>query len=77
MTVSPELERTVRQLDNDVAAIYTMIAELAGSQRRQGMRLEEIATTQAEHGAVLAEHGAVLAEHGGKLDEILGILRAR
>ncbi len=70
MTVSPELERTVRQPDNDVAAIYTTIAELAGTQRRQGARLEEIATTQAEH-------SAVLAEHGGKLDVVLEILRAR
>lgn len=32
--------------------------------------MEEIATTQAEH-------GAVLEEHGGKLDAILEILRAR
>lgn len=77
MTVSPELDRKVRQLDNDVAAIYTMIAELAGTQRRHGTRLEEIATTQAEHSATLAEHSATLAEHSGKLDAILEILRAR
>jgi hypothetical protein len=63
MTVSPGLERKGRQLDNDVAAIDTMIAELAGTQRRHGTRLEEISATQAEHGT--------------KLDAILEILRAR
>ncbi len=70
MTVSPELERKVRQLDNDVAATGTMIAELAGTQRRHGIRLEEIAATQTEHSGPPAEHGV-------KLDAILEILRAR
>lgn len=49
MTVSPELEREVRQLDNDVAATDTIIAELASTQRHHGIRLEEIAATQTEH----------------------------
>jgi len=70
MTVSPELERKVRQLDNDVAAIYTMIAELAGTQRRHGTQLEEISAMQTEHSGSLAQHGV-------KLDAILEILRAR
>lgn len=77
MTVTPELERKVRQLDNDVAAIYTMISELAGTQRRHGNRLDEIAATQGAHSATLAEHSATLAEHSTKLDAILEILRAR
>ena len=70
MTVSPELERKVCQLDNDVAATDTMIAELAGTQRRHGSQLEEVSATQTEHSGSLAEHGA-------KLDAIPEILRAR
>jgi len=70
MTVSPELERKVCQLDNDVAATDTMIAELAGTQRRHGSQLEEVSATQTEHSGSLAEHGV-------KLDAILEILRAR
>jgi len=70
LTVSPELERKVRQLDNEVAATDTMIAELAGTQRRHGTQLEEISAMQTEHSGSLAQHGV-------KLDAILEILRAR
>jgi len=53
-----------------VAATDTMIAELAGTQRRHGSQLEEVSATQTEHSGSLAEHGV-------KLDAILEILRAR
>jgi hypothetical protein len=61
MATPAEIERKVRQLDNDVQAIYEMLATIEATQKRQGNRLTEIATAQAEHGA--------------KLDAILALLR--
>ncbi|WP_256335191.1 hypothetical protein [Lentzea albidocapillata] len=56
-----EIERKVRQLDNDVQSIYELLATIDATQKRQGNRLNEIAATQAEH--------------GDKLDAILELLR--
>ncbi|WP_156893658.1 hypothetical protein [Actinokineospora enzanensis] len=61
MTSPAELERKVRQLDNDVQSIYEMLATIEATQRRQGNRLSEIVSAQAEQGV--------------KLDEILQLLR--
>ncbi len=58
-----ELERKVRQLDNDFRSIYEMLATIEATQKRQGNRLAEIADAQAEHGA--------------KLDAILELLRGQ
>jgi chromosome segregation ATPase len=66
----PDLGRKVRQLDNDVQAIYEMIAGIAGTQTRQGNRLEEIAAEQAVHRGKLEEITAELGVHRGKLEEI-------
>ena len=63
MTSPAELERKVRQLDNDVQSIYEMLATIEATQKRQGNRLAEIADAQAEHGA--------------KLDAILELLRGK
>ncbi|MGH3906581.1 MAG: hypothetical protein ACRDTE_20730 [Pseudonocardiaceae bacterium] len=60
---SPELQRKVRQHDNDLAAIYEILTE-------HGDDLTEIKLTLADHGAKLADHGAKLAEVGSKLDEL-------
>ena len=68
------LERKVRQLDNDVQAIYEMIATVEATQRRHGNRLEEITATQSEHGRILTEHSAVLAEHSAVLAEHSAVL---
>jgi predicted nuclease with TOPRIM domain len=44
MTMNPvEVERKVRQLDNEVQAIYEMLAGIEGTQRRHSNRFEEIA----------------------------------
>jgi len=41
MTMTPgELERKVRQLDNDVQAIYAMLAGISAQQSRMGNRLD-------------------------------------
>lgn len=63
MTSPAELERKVRQLDNDVQSIYEMLATIEATQKRQGNRLAEIVDAQAEHGA--------------KLDAILELLRGK
>jgi hypothetical protein len=58
---TPDLGRKVRQLDNDVQAIYEMLAGISATQHRQGNRLEEIVAEQATHRE--------------KLEEILHLLR--
>ncbi|MFI9011003.1 hypothetical protein ACIGNX_27590 [Actinosynnema sp. NPDC053489] len=63
MTTPAELERKVRQLDNDVQSIYEMLATIEATQKRQGNRLAEIANAQVEHGS--------------KLDAILELLRGK
>lgn len=43
MTMTPqELERKVRQLDNDVQSIYKMVAETTIQQRRMLSRMDEM-----------------------------------
>jgi hypothetical protein len=61
MTGPVEIERKVRQLDNDVQSIYELLATIDATQKRQGNRLGEIAATQSDHGQ--------------KLDAILELLR--
>ena len=68
MTNPPEIERRVRQLDNDVRSSYELLAELdAGvkkvqaAQLRQGSRLDQIEDR--------------LTGADGKLDTILDLLR--
>jgi len=44
MTMGPvEVERKVRQLDNDVQSIYTMLSAIQGTQERHTNRLGELA----------------------------------
>jgi hypothetical protein len=86
---TPNLGRKVRQLDNDVQAIYEMLAGISATQDRQGSRLEEIAAKQVvQDGRLeeiaakqvvqdgrLEEIAAEQATHRGKLEEILHLLR--
>lgn len=45
MTLNPaEISRKVRQLDNDVDAIYSMLADVQGTLKRHGNRLDRIDT---------------------------------
>jgi X-X-X-Leu-X-X-Gly heptad repeat protein len=41
---TPDLSRKVRQLDNDVQAVYEMLARIEATQQRHGNRLDELAT---------------------------------
>ena len=44
MTMSPmEIERKVRQLDNDVQSMYEMLAAIQGTQERHSNRFQEVA----------------------------------
>ena len=43
-----QIERKVRQLDNDVQSIYDILTGISGTQLRQGNRLEEIDTRLGE-----------------------------
>jgi len=44
MTMGPvEIERKVRQIDNDVQSIYTMLSAIQGTQERHTNRLGELA----------------------------------
>ena len=67
---TPDLTRKVRQLDNDVQAVYEMLATISATQQRQANRLEELTAAQVEQSAVLGE-----ANH--KLDLIIRLLEER
>lgn len=76
MTV-PDIQRKVRQHDNELVAIYEILTD-------HGKDLREIKVTLAGHSAKLEDHGRTLAEHGrklddfgAKLDEVLALLRGR
>ncbi len=77
-----EIERKVRQLDNDVRSIYEMLSTITSTQTRHGNRLNEIAAVQSDHGQKLDDQGQKLDDqgqklddHGQKLDAILDLLR--
>ncbi len=55
-----QIERKIRQLDNDVQSIYEMLAGIAGTQARHGNRLDEI--------------DAKLGEMDAKLDTVITML---
>ncbi|MGI8887930.1 MAG: hypothetical protein ACR2GB_03000 [Nocardioidaceae bacterium] len=63
MTMGPvETERKMRQLDNDVQSIYTMLSAIQGTQERHTNRLGELAVKVDSLDA--------------KVDTVLDLLRA-
>lgn len=84
MSMSPsEMQHKIRQLDNDVQAIYVMLSEIQGTQRRHTNRFQELAEMVAGHesrfdsiDARLTGHDTRLDSIDGKLDSVLDILRA-
>jgi chromosome segregation ATPase len=77
MTVPTGIERKVRQLDNDVQSIYEMLAEISGTQRRQGNRLDEIDGRLASMDGRLTAVDGRLTSLDEKVDTVLGLLRDR
>jgi hypothetical protein len=73
-TVPPDVQRKVRQLDNDVQSIYELLATIQATQQRQGNRLDELAT---DVGSLKSDVVRLRTEHGAKLDAILDHLRGR
>jgi hypothetical protein len=71
-----QMERKLRQLDNDVQSIYEMLTGIAGTQMRQGNRLEELATGQerlaAQQERLAAQMESGFAALNAKLDRLLG-----
>jgi chromosome segregation ATPase len=71
---SPDVSRKVRQLDNDVQAIYEVLGRIETGQTRQGGRLDEIegklTTIEATQNTVQATQ----ARQGNRLDEMDGKL---
>jgi septal ring factor EnvC (AmiA/AmiB activator) len=76
MTTSPEIARKVRQLDNDVQALYEMLARIEATQQRHGNRLGEQAITLDAHTAKLDAHTATLDAHTATLDAHTATLEA-
>ena len=72
-----ELERKVSRLDNDVQAIYELLATISATQKRHGNRLDEFDTRfdgiDSRFNAADKRFDGI----DGRLDEILTLLRAR
>jgi len=85
------LERKVRRSDNDVQAIYDILTEIQGEQRRQGewlVGVQEAQRRQGERLDVMDEHLVGLDGRVGSIDgkvthlaedmaTVLQLLRAR
>ena len=83
------MKRKVRQLDNDVQAIYEMLAGISATQQRHGNRLNELDAKLvtmdgkletmdgklATMDGQLASMDGQLASMAGKLDAVLDLLR--
>jgi hypothetical protein len=65
-----DLGRKVRQLDNDVQAIYEMLAGISATQHRQCNRLEEIAAEQVTQRGTLEKITAEQVTQRGTLEKI-------
>jgi archaellum component FlaC len=78
MTMTPaEIERKVRRLDNDVQAIYELLATISATQTRHGNRLDEL---DARFDGVDQRLDGLDQRLDGldtKLDEVLTLLRGR
>ncbi|MDQ3307788.1 MAG: hypothetical protein M3499_05460 [Actinomycetota bacterium] len=77
-----EIERKVRQLDNDVQSIYTMLSAIQGTQERHTNRLGELAVkVDTVETKVDTLDGKVSTLDGkvdtldGKVDTVLALLR--
>jgi hypothetical protein len=76
MTMKPlELERKVRQLDNDVQSIYELLLGIQGTQGRHTNRLDELATDIDAIGGRLSAVDGRLDSLEHKLDLVLDMLK--
>ncbi|MGI8881193.1 MAG: hypothetical protein ACR2KJ_11955 [Jatrophihabitans sp.] len=82
MISAPDSSRKFRQIDNDVADIYTALRDVSVDLHRQQNRLAELAEDMDQHTATLDQHTATLDQHTVALSglqtdmtEVLTILR--
>ena len=72
-----EIERKVRRLDNDVQAIYELLATISATQTRHGNRLDEFDARFDGIDQRLDGHDKRFDGVDAKLDEVLTLLRER
>lgn len=85
MTMTPaEVERKVRQLDNDVESIYELLNRISITQQRHGNRVGELTEMVAAHDARFDSMGQRLDSMDGRLgrietglETVLAILRGQ
>lgn len=70
MAQSTNVERKLRQLDNEMHATYDMLDGIAATQARHSNRFDELARTLAEHTRILGEHGRRLDAHDRRFDRV-------
>jgi peptidoglycan hydrolase CwlO-like protein len=71
MTMSPvEIERKVRQLDNDVQSIYTMLSAIQGTQERHTNRLRELAEKLDAVDGKIGTVDSKVGDLDGKIDTV-------
>jgi septation ring formation regulator EzrA len=69
-----EMVRKVKQPDNDVQAIYEMLAEIAATQRRHSNRFTELDDKLIELANQVTELTNQVTQADSKLDTILSLL---
>lgn len=74
MTISGSIEQKVRQLDNDVHALYELIHKISTTQGRHTNRLAEITEDLAAIRTSISGHDARFESMEGKLDALEGKL---
>ncbi|MBA2574700.1 MAG: hypothetical protein H0V02_07945 [Nocardioidaceae bacterium] len=76
MTMGPvEIERKVRQLDNDVQSIYTMLSAIQGTQERHTNRLGELAVKVDSLDTKIDTLTSTIDTLTGKIDTAIALLR--
>ncbi|MEQ7127178.1 hypothetical protein ABN034_21895 [Actinopolymorpha sp. B11F2] len=68
----PDVQRKVRQLDNDVQSIYELLVTIQVTQQRQGNRLDELAS---DMGALRSDVGLLKSEVGALKSDV-GLLKS-
>ena len=66
-----QIEKKLRQHDNEIVAIYDMLAEIRGTVDGHTGTLAHHSAVLDQHTATLAHHSAVLDQHTQLLHEIL------
>ena len=75
-----DLERKVRQHDNDISAVYTMIADIQNTQRRHTNRFDELTEDVGSlDGRLTSVEGKVGSLEGkvGSLEDKVGSLEGK